>query len=133
MHTRHETMRLDRRVAAMAIGCAVFLAAGDAANSEPPMATQLVHRFLRIELSPDAALVASVEGDSPPNGYYPPIRDLVIRRVQNGTATTVALPCGRVPQCWPDAPVWAPDGKHVTFALRTPGAHARSLYTVASD
>src|SRR5258708_28141936 len=43
------------------------------------------------------------------------------------------LACGHVPQCWPDSPAWTPDGKHVTFALRTPGSHARSLYTVASD
>jgi dipeptidyl aminopeptidase/acylaminoacyl peptidase len=98
-----------------------------------PAPTRLVHRFLEIALSPDAALVASVEGDSPPNGFYPPIRDLVVRRARDGAATRIVLPCGRVPQCWPGAPAWTPDGKHLSFALRTPGAHARSVYTVAAD
>src|ERR1700730_16151345 len=92
-----------------------------------------VHRFLRVEISPDAGFVASVEGDSPIGGYYPPLRELLIRRVRDASTVKVALPCGHVPQCWPDSPVWTPDGKHVTFALRTPGSHARSLYTVASD
>ena len=97
------------------------------------MTTGLVHRFLQVEISPDAALVASVEGDSPPSGYYPPIRDLVIRRVRDGAAVKVAMPCGRVPQCWPGAPAWTLDGKHLSFSLRTPGRHARSVYTVAAD
>jgi hypothetical protein len=92
-----------------------------------------VHRFLRIEISPDAGFVASVEGDSPIGGYYPPLRELLIRRVRDGSVVRVALPCGHVPQCWPDFPAWTPDGKHLSFALRTPGSHARSLYTVASD
>jgi dipeptidyl aminopeptidase/acylaminoacyl peptidase len=43
------------------------------------------------------------------------------------------MPCGRVPECWPDSPTWSPDGKHLSFALRTPGSHARSLYTVGAD
>jgi dipeptidyl aminopeptidase/acylaminoacyl peptidase len=91
-----------------------------------------VHRFLRVEISPDGRLVASVEGDSPPGGYYPPLRELVIRRVGGG-AVEVALPCGHVPQCWPDSPAWTPDGKRLSFALRVPGSHARGLYTVAAD
>jgi dipeptidyl aminopeptidase/acylaminoacyl peptidase len=93
----------------------------------------LIHRFLQIDVSRDGVFVASVEGDSPPSGYYPPLRDLVIRRVQSGAATRIALPCGQVAQCWPGSPSFAPDGKHVTFTLRTPGSHARSLYTVAPD
>jgi dipeptidyl aminopeptidase/acylaminoacyl peptidase len=92
-----------------------------------------VHRFLRTEISPDGGLVASVEGDSPVGGYYPPLRELLIRRVRDGGIVRVALPCGHVPQCWPDSPAWTPDGKRLSFALRTPGSHARSLYTVESD
>ncbi|HEY4443666.1 MAG TPA: S9 family peptidase [Steroidobacteraceae bacterium] len=104
------------------------------ATEAPELApAQLVHRFLQIAISPDAALVASVEGDSPPSGFYPPIRDLVIRRVRDGAVTRIVLPCGRVPQCWPGAPAWTPDGKHLSFALRSPGTHARSVYTVAAD
>jgi dipeptidyl aminopeptidase/acylaminoacyl peptidase len=106
------------------------------AISGPAAATEevpLIHRFLEVALSPDAGYVASVEGDSPPNGYYPPLRELVIRRVQNGAAAMVALPCGHIAECWPGAPTWAPDGKHLSFTLRTPGSHARSLYTVAAD
>jgi dipeptidyl aminopeptidase/acylaminoacyl peptidase len=94
---------------------------------------RLVHRFLRIEISPNAAFVASVEGDSPANGYYPPVRDLVIRRVRDGAATKIALPCGAVRECWPGAPAWTLDSKHLSFSLRTPGSHARSVYTVAAD
>ncbi len=44
-----------------------------AARGAPAMTAdeRLVHRFLRVEISPDAALVASVEGDSPVGGFYP--------------------------------------------------------------
>ncbi len=127
-----------RSVVGGAVGGALLMTAGTAASSSTSAAPELapvrlVHRFLEIEISPDAAFVASVEGDSPPNGFYPPIRDLVVRRVRDGIATRIVLPCGQVPQCWPAAPAWAPDGKHLSFALRTPGAHARSVYTVAAD
>jgi dipeptidyl aminopeptidase/acylaminoacyl peptidase len=104
------------------------LSAGDAAAPD-----RAVHRFLQVEISPDGAWVASVEGDSPPGGYYPPLRELLIRRASNGAATTIALPCGHVPECWPGSPVWTPDGKRVTFTLRTPGTHSRSVYSVAPD
>jgi dipeptidyl aminopeptidase/acylaminoacyl peptidase len=96
-------------------------------------AERAVHRYLRTELSPDGTLVASVEGDSPDGGYWPRVRELVIRRVAGGDRISVALPCGRAAECWPDTPAWAPDGKHLSFALRTPGSHARSIYNVASD
>jgi len=108
--------------------CAIVL--GESGSAEPE---RLVHRFLQIEIAPDASLVASVEGDSPPSGFYPPIRDLMIRRVHDGAVVKVALPCGRVPQCWPAALAWSPDGRHLSFSLRTPGSHARAVYTVAAD
>jgi dipeptidyl aminopeptidase/acylaminoacyl peptidase len=92
-----------------------------------------VHRYLQIEIAPDAARVAAVEGDSPPGGYYPTVRDLTIRRVRDGATVTVTLPCGRVPQCWPGGLAWTPDGRHLSFSLRTPGSHARAVYTVAAD
>jgi dipeptidyl aminopeptidase/acylaminoacyl peptidase len=140
MHTTKISLRFFSRMAEVAVGCALCLTAGAAtssseapASSPPPASVRPVHRYLQIALSPDAKLVASVEGDSPTNGFYPPIRDLVIRRVRDGAATQIALPCGAVPQCWPGAPAWAPDGKHLSFALRTPGAHSRSVYTVAAD
>ena len=114
------------RITGALLGCSTVLAAG----ADSP---RLVHRFLQIQISPDASLVASVEGDSPPSGYYPPIRELVIRRVRDGQARNIPLPCGRVPQCWPDSPVWTPDGGHLSFSVRTPGSHARSVYTVAAD
>jgi len=112
---RGSAFKFVRGILGGTVGCALCLAANAAAISsaggEPsqaaapaPSQTGLVHRFLEIELSPDASLVASVEGDSPPNGFYPPIRDLVIRRVRDGAATRIALPCGRVPECWPGAP-----------------------------
>jgi dipeptidyl aminopeptidase/acylaminoacyl peptidase len=134
-------IKFIRSMLPAAIGYAVYLTAGAVASTavagsaagEAPAPTMLVHRFLRIELSPDAGRVASVEGDSPLNGFYPPIRELVIRRVRDGAATRITLPCGQVPQCWPGAPSWTPDGKHLSFTLRTPGSHARSVYTVAAD
>jgi len=92
-----------------------------------------VHRFLTVAISPDGKRVASVEGDSPPAGRTPVIRDLEIRAVDGGAPVVVPMPCGRVVQCWPSSPAWSPDGNHLTFALRTPGTHARSLYTVDPD
>jgi dipeptidyl aminopeptidase/acylaminoacyl peptidase len=38
-----------------------------------------------------------------------------------------------VAECWPDALAWAPDGKQLSFALRTPESHARTLYRVGAD
>ena len=117
----------------LAVGALLMAAGRFAGATESAIPDKLVHRFLRVEISPDAGFVASVEGDSPPGGYYPELRELIIRRIRDGVATRVDLPCGHVPQCWPDFPTWTPDGRHVSFALRTPGSHARSLYTVASD
>jgi dipeptidyl aminopeptidase/acylaminoacyl peptidase len=119
-------MRLVAVVAVLCIGLGV----GCAAQAQPE---RLVHRFLDVEISPNAELVASVEGDSSSSGGAPTVRDLLIRRVSGGTAITVPMPCGRVPQCWPDSPTWSPDGKRLAIALRTPGSHARSLYTVGAD
>jgi dipeptidyl aminopeptidase/acylaminoacyl peptidase len=111
---------------------AAVLLSGSLAAAQAP-AERPVHRFLTVVLSPDGKRVASVEGDSPPAGRAPVVRDLEIRGVDGGAAVTVALPCGRVVQCWPSSPVWSPDGKHLTFALRTPGTHARSIYNVDAD
>lgn len=108
----------------------VLAAPVEAAAAAP---TQAVHRFTRVEISPDGSRVASVEGDAPLGGYYPVQRSLIIRRVVGGAAVKVILPCGDVPQCWPDSPSWTPDGKRLAFALRVPGSHARALYTVAAD
>jgi dipeptidyl aminopeptidase/acylaminoacyl peptidase len=102
-----------------------------AADTSPAQA--LVHRYLSVEISPDGKFVASVEGDSSRSGGAPTIRDLVIRPAGTGAAVTVAMPCGRVPQCWAGSPTFSPDGKQLAFALRTPGSYARSVYTVAPD
>jgi dipeptidyl aminopeptidase/acylaminoacyl peptidase len=116
-------------------------------------APRLVHRYLETRLSPDGTRVASVEGDSPPGGFAPDVRDLIIRAVpesgrasraksseaqrpaamQSADEVPVALPCGRVPQCWPGSLAWTPDAKRLTFALRTPGSHDYALYSVARD
>ncbi len=84
-------------------------------------------------ISPDGRYVVSVEGDSSPSGGAPTVRDLVIRSADGKTSTTVSLPCGRVAQCWPSSPAWTPDSNKISFALRTPGSHARSLYQVNAD
>jgi dipeptidyl aminopeptidase/acylaminoacyl peptidase len=101
------------------------------ADATPP--PRLVHRFLRVEISPNAAFVASVEGDSPVGAHFPPVRDLIIRRIGDGSAVRVELPCGRVPQCWPGSPTWSPDSSRLSFTLRIPASHARSVYAVAPD
>jgi len=113
-----------------AVGCVCVLTSA-AAQSAPD--ERLLHRYLNVVISPNGEAVADVEGDSPPGGYYPPLRELVIRRVRDGAAVTVAMPCGHVKECWPESPAWSPDGKHLSFVLRSPGSHARTLYTVSSD
>jgi dipeptidyl aminopeptidase/acylaminoacyl peptidase len=116
-------------------GSGVALATNDAAvevastNSAVP---RLVHRFLEVVIAPNGNYVASVEGDSPPGGSPPDIRELVVRRVADGSEVRVALPCGRVPQCWPSAPAWSPDSGHLSFALRTPGTHSYAVYDVTT-
>jgi dipeptidyl aminopeptidase/acylaminoacyl peptidase len=106
-----------------------------AAPSAPAQAApeRPLHRFLSVAISPDGAYVASVEGDSPPSGAAPVVRDLVIRRADGAGAATIAVPCGRAIECWPSSPAWSPDGRRLVFALRTPGSHARSIYAVAAD
>ncbi len=94
-------------------------------------ADRLVHRFLEVAIAPDGATVASVEGDSPSGGSSPDLRELVLRRVADGTETRIPLPCGQMPQCWPSSPAWSPDSRCLSFALRTPGTHLYSVYEVS--
>jgi hypothetical protein len=127
-----------RPVVSMAIASACLLAGivkagGAVAETAGTSTGRLVHRYLQVVIAPKGDFVASVEGDSPPGGYYPELRDLIIRRTADGAQTHVALSCGRVPQCWPSSPAWSPDGRHLSFALRTPGSHAYAVYDVAPD
>ena len=92
-----------------------------------------LHRYLEIAMSPDGAHVAAVEGDSTPAGALQPTRQLVIRGADGASVVTIALPCGQVAECTPSSPVWSPDSSHLAFALRTPGTHARSIYSVSAD
>ncbi len=119
---------MGRRIAVL-VCAAPALMASAAFAAEP----RVMHRFLELAMSPDGRNVASVEGDSSPWGGEPVVRALVIRTTEGKRSTNVALPCGAVPQCWPSSPVWTADGKALAFALRKPGTHARSIYTVESD
>lgn len=92
-----------------------------------------LHRYLDSAPSPDGAYVADVEGDVPPSGREPTVRDLVIRRADGSGAVTVTLPCGHVPECWPASLAWTRDGHQLSFTLRTPGKHARSIYSIDPD
>ena len=94
---------------------------------------RLVHQYLEVRISPDAAYVAAVEGDAPAGGFYPDVRDLVIRSTNGVAEARITLPCGHVPQCWPGSLAWSPDGKDLSFTVRTPGSHAYGLYRVAAD
>ncbi|MHB8476635.1 MAG: alpha/beta hydrolase family protein [Steroidobacteraceae bacterium] len=120
-------------VAASAIASATSAAAAVPPDSPDSSTARLVHRYLQVAIAPNGTYVASVEGDSPRGGYRPDLRDLVIRRVADGTETHVTLPCGRVPQCWPASPAWSPDGRHLSFALRAPHSHAYAVYDVAPN
>jgi dipeptidyl aminopeptidase/acylaminoacyl peptidase len=86
--------------------------------------------FIEVSISPDARHVAAVEGDSAPRGGEPAVRDLLIRSADGSHAVAVKLPCGAVKGCWPSALAWTPDARRLTFALRDPVTHARSLYQV---
>jgi hypothetical protein len=107
---------------------ALMAAAASAAPASKPQ-----HTFMEAVGSPDGHHVVSVEGDASPSGGAPLQRDLVIRSVDGQTTIIVELPCGKVAQCWPGAPAWTPDSSKISFALRTPGSHARSLYQVNTD
>jgi dipeptidyl aminopeptidase/acylaminoacyl peptidase len=123
-----------RLVIAAAMLCIGFGQSCEAAQTAEAGTVRLVHRYLGVEISPNGELVASVEGDSSKSGGAPTVRDLVIRPVRSaGKAITISMPCGRVPQCWPDSPTWSPDSKRLGFTLRTPGSHARSVYAVGAD
>jgi len=121
---------LLRDLVERAVVGAVLATALSASASEAPPPERLVHRFLAVEMSPDGAFVASVEGDSPVGGFYPPMRELVIRDLSTGAAMEIALPCGKVPQCWPGSPAWTPDSRHLSFTLRSPGTHAYAVYSL---
>jgi dipeptidyl aminopeptidase/acylaminoacyl peptidase len=117
----------------MRCGWPVVVACMSAAAGVQAADDHRVHRFLQVEISPDATLVAAVEGDSPINGTLPNLRELVIRNVKTGGGKPIPLPCGHVPQCWPGSPAWSPDNKHLSFTLRKPGSHSYGIYTVGSD
>ncbi|HEY5290329.1 MAG TPA: S9 family peptidase, partial [Caulobacteraceae bacterium] len=90
------------------------------------------HHFLEVALSPDGGHIASVEGDRSSAGALL-ARALVIRGADGASAVRVALPCGNAAECSPASLAWTPDGARLAFALRTPGTHARSIYSVRSD
>jgi dipeptidyl aminopeptidase/acylaminoacyl peptidase len=113
---------------AMVCGCGLSGAAAQHAQVE-----RSLHRYLSVVIAPSAEYVAAVEGDAPVGGSALPLRDLVIRRVRDGAVVTVPLPCGHVRECWPESPAWSPDARRLSFVLRTPGSHARSLYSVSAN
>jgi hypothetical protein len=109
------------------------LAAHAVVAAAPVGSERLVHRFLEVRISPDATHVADVEGDTPDGSYYPDVRELVIRLTANDAQKRIVLPCGHVPECWPGSLAWTPDGKRLSFTLRSPGTHEYALYNVAAD
>jgi dipeptidyl aminopeptidase/acylaminoacyl peptidase len=120
-------MRWGRdQLAALACALIVLLAAIPA-RAAPPGAFR---EFISVAISPDGAHLASIEGDTPPGGGQPAVIDLVIRRADGTGQRSIALPCGRTPECTPSDAIWAPDGRHVTFVLRVPNSHAHGIYTV---
>ena len=104
--------------------CALMMAA--AAPGRP------VHGFEEVAISPDGHVVASVEGDQSEGGRVV-IKSLVLRSTDGSTQHEVPLPCGHGPECTPSDLAWAPDGKHLSFVLRSPGGHAHDIYTVDAN
>ncbi len=113
-----------RALAAATLACAI---------SQATAASSLKHDYLELAMSPDGRFVAAVEGDAPPTGGEPVVRQLVIRSTDGKSEVAVALPCGAVPQCWPGSPAWTSDSTRLAFALRTPGSHARTVFQVRAD
>ena len=110
---------------ALSLVAAGLLAAGTAHAQQ--------RSYLELAVSPDGRHVASVEGDNLPTGGRPVIRELLIRSTDGKSEVAVRLPCGAVPECWPSSPAWTADSRQLSFALRTPGSHARSIVSVAAD
>ncbi len=108
---------------------ALALAALACAAAAPP---RMVHDFQEVAISPDGKQVASIEGDETEAGR-PSIKSLVLRSADGASMHEVALPCGHVAECTPSDIAWAPDAKHVSFVLRSPGSHAHDIYTVKQD
>ena len=109
----------------------IGLAGASALAAGPASAQQ--RAYLELAMSPDGRYVASVEGDNLPTGGRPVVRELLIRSTDGKSEIAVPLPCGAVPECWPSSPAWTPDSRQLSFALRTPGSHARSIYGVMAD
>jgi dipeptidyl aminopeptidase/acylaminoacyl peptidase len=130
-------VRSRDRAAATAVVRALSLAlAGIAVLESASLAqdsSRLARLFLEVSLSPDARYVATIEGDTSAAGGDPVVRELIIRSSTGRSSVTVALPCGRTKGCWPASPAWTPDSRHLSFALRDPDTHARSLYQVNAD
>jgi dipeptidyl aminopeptidase/acylaminoacyl peptidase len=104
------------------------------AVAAPGLACAAAQRhYLELAVSPDGRHVAAVEGDGLPTGGQPVVRELIIRSADGQVESTVQLPCGAVPECWPSSPAWKHDSSQLSFALRTPGSHARTLFQVRPD
>jgi dipeptidyl aminopeptidase/acylaminoacyl peptidase len=114
-----------RALAAMACAVMVLLAAPHARA-----AAGAFREFISVAIAPDGGHLASIEGDTPPGGGQPGVIELVIRKADGSDARSIAMPCGRAPECTPSDAIWAPDGRHVTFVLRVPNSHAHAIYTV---
>jgi dipeptidyl aminopeptidase/acylaminoacyl peptidase len=117
----------------LATTTSLFIHSANATETTTTKISKPLHYFLESVMSPDKKYLVTVEGDTSSAGGAPTIRDLFIRSVDGKTSNHIKLPCGRVKQCWPESPAWTPDSKKLSFALRSPGSHARSIYQVNAN
>ena len=125
------TSNFIRRSIQFAVAICVAGMAFTAAHAVPAPAP--LHIFMEVRMAPNKLNMITVEGETSPSGGAPTIRDLILRSTNGKTTISIKLPCGKVEQCWPESPAWTPDSKKITFALRSPGSHARSIYQVDVD
>jgi dipeptidyl aminopeptidase/acylaminoacyl peptidase len=106
---------------------ALVLATAGGRVSAQPAPEPLLTSFAGVAVSPDGAYVADVESRETTDPAQDPVAHLVVRRVADGEARRVALPCGEQPGCSVSVPAWSHDGKSIAYVVHAPKSKTRDL------